>query len=92
MVVYNWSTEKNELLKKTRSVSFEQVVVHIEQGDLVDIIQHPNKEKYAHQKVLIVNINNYIYAVPFVKNGDERFLKTIIPSRKLTKLYLGGKK
>ena len=92
MVVYNWSEEKNELLKKTREVSFEQVVVHVEQGDLVDIIQNPNKEKYAHQKVLIVNMNNYVYAVPFVENGNERFLKTIIPSRKLTKRYLGVKK
>lgn len=92
MVTYNWNKEKNLLLKESRGISFEQIVVHIEQGDLIDIIEHPNSEKYAHQKILIVNVNNYIYTVPFVENQNERFLKTIIPSRVFTKKYLGGKK
>ncbi len=92
MITYNWNTEKNIFLKETRNVSFEEVVMHIEQGDLIDIIKHPNSEKYVHQKILVVIMKNYIYAVPFVENGkNERFLKTIIPSRKLTKKYLGGK-
>ena len=90
MVTYNWNKEKNLLLKETRGISFEQIVMHIEQGDLVDIIRHPNSEKYANQKILIVNVKNYIYAVPFVENVNEKFLKTIIPSRKFTKKYLGG--
>jgi len=90
MVTYNWNKEKNLLLKETRGISFEQIVMHIEQGDLVDIIRHPNNEKYANQKILIVNVKNYIYAVPFVENANEKFLKTIIPSRKFTKKYLGG--
>jgi len=90
MITYNWNKEKNLLLKKTRSISFEQIIIHIEQGDLIDIIQHPNSDKYSNQKILIINVKNYIYAVPFVENGNERFLKTIIPSRKLTKKYLGG--
>jgi len=89
MITYNWNIEKNLLLKDTRGISFEQIVLHIEQGDLMDIIEHPNDKKYSHQKILIVNINNYIYAVPFVENQNERFLKTIIPSRKFTKKYLG---
>ena len=73
------------------NVSFEQVVMHIEQGDLLDIIKHPNNAKYAHQKVLVVMIKNYVYAVPFVEEDvNTRFLKTIIPSRKLTKKYLGA--
>ncbi len=92
MITYNWNTEKNIFLKETRNVSFEEVVMHIEQGDLIDIIKHPNSEKYVHQKILVVIMKNYIYAVPLVENGkNERFLKTIIPSRKLTKKYLGGK-
>ena len=90
MAIYRWNKEKNILLKQSRDVSFEQVVMHIEQGDLLDIIKHPNSEKYAHQKILVVKINNYIFAVPFVEEGENgRFLKTIIPSRKLTKQYLG---
>lgn len=92
MIIYNWNKEKNLLLKKTRAISFEQVFMHIEQGDLLDIIQHPNSEKYANQKILVVNIKNYIYAVPFVENKNERFLKTIIPNRQLTKKYLGDSK
>ncbi len=92
MKIYKWNLEKNELLKTTRNISFEKVVVFIEQGYLVDIIEHPNSEKYSNQRILLVNIDNYIYAVPFIENKDERFLKTIIPSRKFTKKYLGDSK
>jgi len=92
MIIYKWNKEKNIVLKKTRDISFEQVVMHIEQGDLLDIIKHPNSEKYSHQKILVVLIKNYIFAIPFVEEDDNtRFLKTIIPSRKLTKKYLGAK-
>ncbi len=92
MITYNWNTEKNLLLKKERDLSFEQVVSHIESGDLLDIVEHPNKEKFSHQKILIVQIEDYVIAIPFVENGKERFLKTIIPSRKLTKQYLKDSK
>ena len=85
---YNWNTEKNLLLKKERNLSFEQIVSHIESGDLLDIVEHPNKEKFSHQKILIVQIENYVISIPFIENGKERFLKTIIPSRRLTKQYL----
>ena len=90
MITYSWNKEKNLLLKKTREISFEQIVMHIEQGDLIDIIKHPNSDKYSSQKILIINVNNYIYTVPFIENLNERFLKTIIPNRKFTKKYLGG--
>ena len=88
MITYNWNKEKNLLLKRERNLSFEQIVLHIESGYLLDIVEHPNKEKFAHQKILIVQIEDYVISVPFVKNDNERFLKTIIPSRKLTKKYL----
>ena len=88
MITYNWNTEKNILLKKERGFSFEQIVSHIKSGDLLDIIAHPNKDKFAHQQILIVKIEDYVISVPFVENDKERFLKTIIPSRKLTKQYL----
>jgi uncharacterized DUF497 family protein len=92
MITYNWDKEKSLLLKETRGIGFEQIVSYIEQGNLVDIIEHPNGEKYNHQKILIINIDNYIYTIPFVENQNERFLKIIIPSRKFTKKYLGGMK
>ncbi len=92
MITYNWNKDKNILLKKTRGISFEQVVMHIQNGDLIDIIKHPNSQKYSNQKILIINVNNYIYTVPFVENNDERFLKTLIPSRQFTRKYIGGRK
>jgi len=92
MITYNWNKEKNLLLKRERNLSFEQIVSHIESGDLLDIVEYPNKENFAHQKILIIQIEDYIISVPFVENKNERFLKTIIPSRKLTKKYLKDSK
>ncbi|NOQ32362.1 MAG: toxin [Helicobacteraceae bacterium] len=91
MIYYNWNKEKNILLKQERNITFEQVVMHIESGDLLDIVKHPNMEEYNHQKILIVKIEDYVFAIPFVENEYERFLKTIMPSRKLTKKYLRSK-
>jgi len=90
MKVFAWNEEKNELLKAERGVSFEEVVVHIASGDLLDIREHPDLHKYRGQRVLIVRMRDYLSLVPFVETDDEVFLKTIIPSRKMTKQYLGG--
>ena len=86
---YAWSPEKNEQLRKERGVSFEDVVFHIEAGDEVDIFDHPNQERYPGQKVSVVLIEGYAYLVPFVESEAEIFLKTIIPSRKATRQYIG---
>jgi uncharacterized DUF497 family protein len=89
---YDWNDDKNELLKKFRGVSFEQVVLAIVSGDLVDRVKHPNPEKYPNQRVFLVQIEDYIYSVPFVEDNERIFLKTIIPNSKATKKYLGGKR
>jgi len=89
---YDWSDKKNELLKKLRRVSFEQVILAIVSGDLIDRLKHPNPDKYPNQKVFLVKIENYIYSVPFVEDDEKIFLKTIIPNSKATKKYLGGKR
>ena len=88
VITYQWDDQKNAVLKRTRGVSFEQVVMHIESGDVLDVMVHPNRAKYPNQQVLVVNMNDYAYAVPFVEQGQERFLKTVVPSRKLTRQYL----
>ncbi len=88
---YKWNKEKNERLKTERGISFEQITMHIERGDLLDVATHPNQSKYPNQQMLIVKINDYVYLVPFVENENGKFLKTIIPSRKATRDYLGGK-
>jgi len=88
MKVFQWDNEKNEELRKSRGVCFEQVVLLMEREDVLDTIQHPNQDKYPGQKVAIMKIENYIYLVPYVQERDEIFLKTIIPSRKATKKYV----
>jgi len=90
MKTFAWNSEKNELLKAERGISFEEVVVNIQLGNEVDIFEHPNQERYPGQQISVVVIEGYAYLVPFVENEEEIFLKTIIPSRKATKQYLGG--
>lgn len=86
---YRWNSGKNLLLISERDISFERIVFHIENGDLLDIAPHPNKEKFPNQKVFVVKIKDYVYAVPYVMEGDNYFLKTAFPSRILKKKYLG---
>ena len=88
MKYYDWNEEKNETLKKTRNISFEVIVIQIEMGSLLDILEHPNIQKYKNQKIFVVEYENYVYLVPFIEEQDKIFLKTIIPSRKATKQYL----
>jgi len=88
-MIFDWNDEKNEQLKRERSISFEEIVLCISEGMVVDIVQHPNPEKYPNQYLYLVSLNNYIYVVPYVKdeNEDVIFLKTIFPSRMYTKKY-----
>ena len=88
MKLFTWDPEKNKMLKKKRGVSFEHVVFAIENEQLLDVLEHPNPEKYKGQRLYLVEIENYAYIVPYIDHGDERVLKTIFPSRKYTKLYL----
>lgn len=85
---FSWNPEKNRTLKQERNISFEEIIFWISEGNLIDIVEHPNHEKFGHQKIMIVNVNQYAYLVPYVENKNEIFLKTIIPSRKATKKYL----
>ena len=90
MKYFDWDEEKNELLKRERGISFEEVIFHIEKGDVLDVIDNPNAAKYRSQKVYILDIDGYAYLVPFIESQYGRFLKTIIPSRKMTRKYLYG--
>ncbi len=88
----NWNPTKNQQLVTDRGISFEDVVFYLMQGELLDDIEHPNAEKYPHQRVFVINIDGYAYLVPYIENQKEIFLKTVIPSRKATKQYLGEAK
>jgi uncharacterized DUF497 family protein len=86
---FAWDGEKNLRLKRERGVSFEEVLFHIEAGDLLEVLDHPNPSRYPGQMIYVVLIDGYVYLVPFVESDDEIFLKTIIPSRKATRLFKG---
>ena len=88
MKPFRWGPGKNEALKAERGISFESVVVAIESGGLLDVLTHPNQAKYPQQRILVVSADNYVYLVPFLEDDDCYFLKTVIPSRKATRVYL----
>jgi hypothetical protein len=92
MPILLWSEDKNLLLKthSDRAASFEDIVSAIENGGLLDDIEHVNDIRYPHQRQYVVLFNAYVYCVPYVVDGDTIFLKTIYPSRKLTRKYLSG--
>lgn len=89
---FDWNDAKSAVLKHERGVSFEDVVFHVAAGGLLDLLDHPNPEAYPGQRVMVVEIEGYAFVIPFVADDDVWFLKTIIPSRKMTKQYLGGKR
>ena len=86
---FNWNDGKNERLRAERGITFEEILFHIENGDLLDVLEHPNADRYPGQRILVVGVNDYAYLVPYVEDDRELFLKTIIPSRKATKQYIG---
>jgi uncharacterized DUF497 family protein len=88
---FRWPTDKNEHLRGTRGVTFEQMVVAMESGGLLDVVVHPNRNKYPRQQVFVVSCDGYVHLVPFVEESDHYFLKTVIPSRKATREYLDEK-
>ena len=91
MKLFKWNAEKNEQLLQKRGITFEEIIQKIESGAKYIETDHPNIKKYPNQKILKVEIEGYAYLVPCVINGNEYFLKTIIPSRNATKKYLGGR-
>lgn len=87
--MYKWDEDKNSILKSQRGFSFNDVLEEIKKNGIVDNYKHPNEEKYPNQYIYVISLNNYIYYIPYVYDGDDIFLKNIIPSRKLTKKYKG---
>jgi len=85
---YTWNDEKNKKLIVERNISFEEIIFYIEKGCLLDTLDHPNKKRYKRQRIFVVRVKNYVYLVPFVEKEKNIFLKTIIPSRKATRIYL----
>ena len=87
MKFFDWNEKKNEWLRRERGMSFERVVVAIENNQLLDVLEHPNQEKYAGQRIFVVDMDDYVFLVPFLEKEDRIFMKTIIPSRKAVSKY-----
>ncbi len=91
MKYFAWSVEKDASLRKERGISFEEIVYHLDRGDVAAILEHTNQKRYPGQRVLVVIVDEYAFLVPCIETEEEVFLKTIILSRKATKEYLGEK-
>lgn len=85
----NWSSIKNHQLVAERGISFEDIVFYMQQGQLLDDIEHPNRTKYPEQRIFVINVDGYVHLVPYIEDRKQIFLKTVIPGRKATKQYLG---
>ena len=90
MEFYSWNPAKNEQLKNERGICFEDIVLRINTGHALGIVEHPNQKRYPNQMILLINVDGYVYVVPFIIQENGIFLKTIFPSRKYTKKYLQG--
>jgi uncharacterized DUF497 family protein len=83
-----WNEEKNRQLHQERGITFESIVIAIEDGYLLDVVDHPNQKDYNHQRIFVVDIDGYVVLVPFVEDNEKIFLKTAYLSRKFTRDYL----
>jgi len=88
MKYFAWDEDKNNLLKATGNISFEEIVLSLSNNKLLEVVEHPNKQKFPNQKIFIIEARDYAYLAPFVEDEEKYFLKTIYPSREATKKYL----
>jgi len=83
-----FNREKDKVLLEKRGIGFEDIKQALENGKLLNVVKHPNSKRYPRQKMFLIELNNYVFMVPFIEEREYIFLKTIIPSRKYTKKYL----
>ena len=91
---FDYSREKDLILREIRGIGFKEVISAANKGKILDDLDHRNKKRYPNQRLLIVEVNKYVYVVPYVLDNKKkrRFLKTLYPNRKMTRIYLKGKK
>ena len=85
--MYKWNENKNSILKSQRGFSFDDVLQKMQEDGVLDNYKHPNVEKYPNQYIYVIELGGYVHYVPYVHDGDDIFLKNIIPSRKLHRKY-----
>ena len=87
MKPFKWNHRKNQWLMGARDVSFEEIVYYIQNGGLLDSLEHPNRESYPGQKLFEVKTHSYCYLVPYVEEEEFYFLQTVIPDRKVKRKH-----
>ena len=65
-ISYKWDEEKNNILKKTRNISFFEIVTAIENRQVLEIIDNPSSN-HINQKCFVIELNNYIYISPICR-------------------------
>ncbi|TAL32190.1 MAG: DUF4258 domain-containing protein [Spirochaetes bacterium] len=89
---FAFDKSKNEILRKDRGVSFYDVIEAIAEKGILLNIEHPNREKYPDQFMLVIEYNNYTYCVPYERSGDTVRLITLFPNREYLYLLEGRNK
>jgi uncharacterized DUF497 family protein len=86
-VIFEWDPDRNEMLKKGRGLSFEEIAFLLGAGCLWAVTKHWNPGKYPNQRIFLIPIDGRIIAAPFIQDKGTIFLKTAFPSRKMTKIH-----
>ena len=73
MKYFDWADTKNAKFRAERGIRVEDIVFHIERGDVLDILEHPNPSRYAGQRIFVVRREDYVYLVPFVEDEHTVF-------------------
>ena len=87
-----FNKDKDKVLKEKRGIGFKDVIKEMGAGKIVTVRKHPNTKKFPSQKIMLINIKNYIFVIPYIETEKEIFLKTIYKSRKYTKEFINKKK
>jgi len=89
--IFAWNPKKDALLRRARGIGFADVVDAVHEGRVLADVPNPNP-KFPGQNRLVVEIDGYAIAVPYVAGASQIFLKTLFPDRKARKRFLGPKR
>ncbi len=87
---FSWSADKDAKLRAEREISFDEIVIALQAGQLLATRKHHHADRFAHQEIYFVEVRGYVYMVPFIRDKEWVFLKTVIPTRKGVREFLSG--
>ena len=81
-----WNVEKDAWLKTVRGLSFIMAEEAIAVDEIVDDYLHPDPAR-AHQRIMVFRVGGRCVGVPYVRQNQCWFLKTMYFSRDLDRKY-----